>query len=105
MLMVLLTFLGVGGVIFGAYWFIVAEPEEREQRSLRRRLKSEDSRRVGSSANIQLLRQETALSGIAPLNAMLSSVGGVTEPLGRFVGSSGLPLSVGSFLMLTGISC
>ena len=103
MLMVLLTFLGVAGVIFGAYWFIVAEPEEREQRSLRRRLKS-DSKPVRSTASVQLLRQETALSGIAPLNAVLSSVGGLTDPLSRFIGNSGLPLTVGSFLMLTGIS-
>ena len=104
MLMVLLTFVGVAGVIFGAYWFIVAEPEEREQRSLRRRLRSEDTSLVRRSASVKLLRQETALSGIAPVNAVLESVGGLTDPLARLIGNSGLPLTVGSFLMLTGIS-
>jgi len=104
MLMVLLTFLGVAGVIFGAYWFIIAEPEEREQRTLRRRLKSEDPRLAKAPASVQLLRQETALSGIAPINAVLESVGGLTDPLSRFIGNSGLPLTVASFLMLTGIS-
>jgi len=106
MLMVLLTFVSVAGVIFGAYWFLVAEPEEREQRSLRRRLRSEDPKLGRSaSANVKLLRQETALSGIAPVNAILESVGGLTDPLSRFIGNSGLPLTVASFLMLTGISC
>ncbi len=106
MLMVLLTFVGVGGVIFGAYWFLVAEPEEREQRSLRRRLRSEDPKLARSAAaSVQLLRQEIALSGIAPVNAILESVGGLTDPLSRFIGNSGLPLTVASFLMLTGISC
>jgi tight adherence protein B len=106
MLIVLLTFVGVAGVIFGAYWFTIGEPEAREQRSLRRRLKSEDARRTrSSSATVQLLKQEQMLSNIGALNVVLNAAGGLTDPLQKFIGNSGLPLTVGSFLLLTGISC
>jgi tight adherence protein B len=105
MLVVVLTFVGVAGVIFGAYWFLVGEPEAREQRSLRRRLKSEDAKRVRSAASVQLLKQEQALSNIGAFNTALNAIGGLSDPLQNFIGNSGLPLTVGSFLLLTGISC
>jgi tight adherence protein B len=102
MLIVVLTFLGVAGVIFGAYWFAIAEPEVRDQRSLRRRLRSDEAKRV-RSATVQLLKQETALSNIGLLNVVLGAVGGLSDPLRKLIGNSGLPLTVGSFLLLTGV--
>jgi tight adherence protein B len=99
MLVVVITFVAVLSVIFGAYWFTVGEPEAREQQQLRRRLKADA--RQSTHASIQLLRQEAALSNIGALNAALEAMGRLVEPIQAFVGNSGLPLTVGSFLLLT----
>jgi tight adherence protein B len=96
------TFVGVILLVFGAYWFLVAEPEAREQKSLKRRLKQEDPDRVRVSASVKLLKQEEPLSEIEPLNTLLSGFGSALDPLRAFVGNSGLPVTVGSFLMGTG---
>lgn len=101
MLIVVLTFVSVLAIILGTYWFAVAEPEAREQRSLRRRLKSEDPARAKASVSVRLLRQEQALSSIGILDAALKSVGSLIDPLHAFIGNSGLSLSVGSFVLLT----
>src|SRR5215207_7727959 len=99
MLVAAITFAVVLAVIFGAYWFTVGEPEAREQRQLRRRLKTEG--RTGTRATVQLVRQETALSNIGAFDALLQGTGRLIEPLRAFVGNSGLPLTVGTFLLLT----
>jgi tight adherence protein B len=99
MLVVVITFVAIVSVIFGAYWFIVGEPEAREQHRLRRRLKADA--RESTRASVQLLRQETALSNIGAFNALLEATGRLVQPIQAFVGNSGLPLTVGSFLLLT----
>ena len=104
MLVTAITFGTVVAIVFGAYWFTVGEQEIREQQSLRRRLRTDDSARLRVSASVQLLRQETALSGIRSLNALLHSGGRLIDPLRLFIGNSGLPITVGTFLLLTGIS-
>jgi tight adherence protein B len=99
MLVVALTFVAVLAVVFGAYWFTVGEPEAREQQKLRRRLKADA--RAATTASVQLLRQETALSSIGALNVALERSGRLVDPLRAFLGNSGLPLTVGTFLLLT----
>lgn len=97
-----LTFVGVLLLVFGAYWFAIAVPEDREQESLKRRLKAEDPELVRASATVKLLKQEEALSGIDVLNAVLGSFGSAMDPIRAFVGNSGLPITVGTFLLSTG---
>src|SRR3954452_14421725 len=104
MLIAAITFVVVLGVIFGAYWFTVGDPEAREQQKLRRRLKSERPGSTRAAATIQLLKQETTLSSISVLNALLNSVSGLSVPLHGFILSSGLPLTVGTFILLSLIS-
>jgi tight adherence protein B len=104
MLIAAITFVGVLSVIFGAYWFTVGEPEAREQQKIRRRLKSEGPQRTRAAASVQLLKQEAALSNISVLNALLYSIRGLSVPLQNFITKSGLPLTVGSFLLLTGVT-
>ncbi len=106
MLFPAITFALVLAIVFGAYWFIIAEPEEREQRSLRRRLRTEDpdlARAARASTSVKLLRQETALSSIGVLNDALKSTGSVLDPLSAFIANSGLSLTIGSFLLLTAV--
>lgn len=96
-----LTFVGVLALILGAYWFAVGEAESREQESLRRRLKAEDPARSRATANVQLLKQEVALSEIDILNALLEMFGAGMDPIRAFVGNSGLRLTVGTFMLAT----
>jgi tight adherence protein B len=104
MLIAVITFVAVLAVIFGAYWFTVGEPEVREQRRLRQRLTEDNPARTRALASVQLLKQEQALSNIGPLNMVLNAFGGLADPLRAFIGNSGLPITVGSFLLMTGIS-
>ena len=104
MLAAVITFAAVVTIIFGAYWLTVGEQEVREQRSLRRRLRVDALAPSRLSASVQLLRQETALSGISPLNALLHAGGRLVDPLRVFIGNSGLPITVGTFLLLTSVA-
>lgn len=97
-----ITFVTVLGVVFGAYWLVVGQPEAREQQSLKRRLKSEDPERVRVRTNLQLLKQEQTLSEIDVLNALLAGAGAIIDPITAFVNNSGLPVTVGTFLLSTG---
>ena len=109
-----ITFIVVVAIVFGAYWFTVGEPEVQEQRLLKRRLRdtdltrtsasATDPTRTSASANVQLLRQEAALSSISGFNAVLKAAGAVVDPLRAFIGNSGLSLTVGTFLLLTAIA-
>src|SRR5439155_13227980 len=94
-----MTFAGVLAIVVGAYWLVVAAPEGRDQSALRRRLKSEDSSR--RSVDLQLLKTETVLSGIKPLDALLRALGTMSSPLKETIDQSGLPLTVGGFLLLS----
>ncbi|MGC4081815.1 MAG: type II secretion system F family protein [Vicinamibacterales bacterium] len=96
------TFAGVIAVVFGAYWFTVGEAEAREQRQLRRRLKTEDPKRVRTTQTApQLLKQEKRLSSIDQLNQALRSASLFVDPVRQLVSNSGLNLTVGTFVLLT----
>ncbi|MFN7917556.1 MAG: type II secretion system F family protein [Vicinamibacterales bacterium] len=101
----LATFFGVVVVIVGAYWFAVGDAEAREQRQLRRRLKTEDPSLLRSNAAaIQLLKQERRLSSIDQVNAALRSAAGVVSPVETLIANSGLNITVSTFLLLSGVS-
>lgn len=93
-----ITFLVVLAVVFGAYWLIVGLPEENEQEALRRRLKADDPQRV--RGRVRLLKDAETLSRIATFDRTLQAAGAITHPLFRFLASSGLPLTVGAFLLM-----
>lgn len=99
------TFVGVLAVIIGAYWFTVGEAEAREQRQLKRRLKTEDPSLLRShAAAVQLLKQERRLSSIDQVNVALRSMAGVVTPIETLIANSGLKLTVSSFLLLSAVS-
>jgi tight adherence protein B len=99
MAVAILTFVGAFALIFGAYWFAIGEPETRAQQSLKRRLKAEDPELVRANATVKLLKQEQALSGIDLFNVILGSFGAALDPVRTFVDNSGLPTTVGTFLL------
>jgi len=99
------TFGIVLALVFGAYWFLVAEPEAQEQRRLRKRLKSEAPSLGKPAASTPLLKEEQPLSNISHLNVLLQSTATFTTPLQKFISTSGLELTVGSFILLTAVAC
>ena len=98
MLIPVFTFVVVASVIFGAYWVLIAAPEVRDQGSLRKRLKGSEPTRV---LRVALLKEQEKLSSIPLLNTMLYSSGHLVEGLKIKIDSSGLPLTVGGFLLLS----
>src|SRR5436190_6713553 len=90
-------FAGVFVLIVGAYWLVVVLPEGRGQSALRRRLKWQDPVQAG----VDLLKKQDVLSTIDALNAVLKRLGGFSGPLKVTLDQSGVPLTVGSFLLLS----
>jgi tight adherence protein B len=93
----LATFVGIAGLILGAYWLFVVWPETRDQSRLRRRLKSEDP--IRTQVRVGVLKAQTALSHIGALNWLLSRFTGLSVPMQRAVEEAGLPLTVGTFVL------
>ena len=100
MLIVWLTFIGIAGSIFAAYWLLVVVPEERDQAVLQRRLKGAESARARRAS--PLFKEPERMSGIPLLNALLNRSGSFTARLNDTIGQSGLPFTVGQFLLLSG---
>src|SRR4051794_729635 len=96
-----ITFLSVLTLILGAYWALIVFPEGREQSALRQRLKSE----APSRASVRLLKTPDVFSSIGVLDVALGRLGALSGPLKETLDQSGLPLTVGSFLLLSISSC
>lgn len=95
------TFLVVLAVVFGAYWFLVVNPEQSEQRVLHRRMKGGVKAPASSSAPAGgLVQEQKALSNVAAIDTILRETSGLTAPLQRSIDQSGLQLTVGTLLLL-----
>ena len=92
-----LLFAGVLTVILGAYWFFIVVPEGRGQSILRRRLKWQDPVQAG----VDLLKKQEVLSHIDLLDTLLGRFGGFSRSLKITLDQAGVPLTVGSFLLLS----
>jgi tight adherence protein B len=97
---VLITFVMVVGIIGAAYYFLILKPEEDEQRSLRKRLKTKSPLTKAGGADPGLLKGERPLSGIPVVNAVLGATGLVSRPLQRLIDRSGLNLTVGALILM-----
>ena len=104
MLIPIITFVAVVAIVFGAYWFVVGQPETTEQEKLRRRLKAEDPLRLQKQVRIGLLKEQQSFSTIHVLDTVLSQSGAMTHKVQALIDASGLNLTVASFLMLTAIA-
>lgn len=95
---VLLTFALVFGIIFVLYFLAILKPEQEEQSSLRRRLKTNLGSIKGAVAGLR--RQESQMSAIPVVDQLLRGVGSISGPLQRRIDRSGLDLSVGMLILL-----
>jgi tight adherence protein B len=94
---ILLTFAGVFALVFGAYWFLVVVPEQRGRQVLRRRMRWENP----VEANVDLLKKPEVFSTIGALNEALKRSANVIGPLKQSIDQSGLPITVGAFILVT----
>lgn len=99
MLIPLLTFATIVALIVGAYWWFVAAPEDREHAALQKRLRAEKS---NIEIKVLLTREEAALSEITALNRLLVNFESQFASLTTLLDASGLKLSLGKFLLLSG---
>lgn len=95
-MIVLLTFLGVAGIVLGAYVLFVAMPEQREQDRLRRRLVNEAPKTPES--RVGLLKAPEKLSDIPLVNELLVRFGEPLAPVKRTLDESGLAIKLGPFV-------
>jgi tight adherence protein B len=101
MLIAIIAFLFILTLILGSYWALIVLPESRELAALRQRLKYEAP---SKTATVRLLKTPDVLSSIGVLDVLLGRLGNVSGPLKEMLDQSGLPLTVGAFLLLTACS-
>ena len=97
----LVVFVAVLAIVLGAYFLFIVQPEDKEQRMLRRRLK--DSARP-PAATVGLIKEAAPLSSVSVLDAVLQRATSVAAPIQRLIEQSGQSLTVGSFLVATGFA-
>ncbi len=90
------VFVGIVTVIFGTYWVFVLRLEEREERTLRKRLKV---RRYTSVLGPAIVKTRDRLSALGPLEWILSRCRGTLEPLRLLLDRSGLPFTLGTVVL------
>ena len=93
MLIPIITFAAVIAIVFGAYWFVIGQPETTEQDKLRRRLRAEDPLRLQKQVRVGLLKEQQSLSTIHVFESVLSQSGAVTRGVRAFIDASGLNLT------------
>jgi tight adherence protein B len=98
----LLTFGICVGVIVGAYWLLVAEPEAAEAKRLDQRLKQGIAGK--SSLVVGVASNEAKVSGIPILERLLKSNAGFTSSVERLIAEAGMTMPVGVFLGLSFVS-
>jgi tight adherence protein B len=91
------TFLLCSGIILGSYWAFVVRAEGASARSLRRRLLP---RTAGRPKKVDVTKKTTPLSVIKTLDTLLARSGVLVRPLQASLSLSGLPLTVGSLVLL-----
>ena len=80
--------------ILGAYWVLVARPEQQGEQQILKRLQMTPAR-----ANTRLVKAQEALSSVAALDVLLRRWGALTTPLQLMVTRSGKRISVGALMM------
>jgi len=98
-LIIAASFVGVFSMVLGAYWAFIVVPERRGQGAVRRRLKWESA--DPTDPNVGLLKKQQVLSTIDSLNVLLKRTEKVSGPLKELIDQAGIPLTVGSFLLIT----
>jgi tight adherence protein B len=82
-------------VVLGGYWLFVIRLEDREERELRKRLKTRRTSVFGPA----VVKAQEKLSVLGPLDAVLAKWRVGAEPLTRLIRQSGLQLNIGAVVL------
>jgi tight adherence protein B len=100
-LLILGTFIGVLAITLGLYWLFVIRDEDRSSAQIKKRLR----RTVGTVAarRLELAKQEQHLSTVGSLNRLLTRATSISVPLENLIEQADSRLTVGKFLLLSGM--
>jgi tight adherence protein B len=99
MSLALVVFAAVAAVVLVPYGLFVLRPENEEQRRLLKRLKGERKRQVA----LAIVKANEQLSSIGFVDVVLARAKVVVSPIQRLIRESGKRLTVGRFLLATGV--
>ena len=99
MIIAVASFVGVLGILLGAYWLFVVRPEGTADRALKRRLDPTGSLRRPKRAS--LLKRVVPLSTVPAVERVLAQSSRLVVPLGQLIQHSGLRVTVGTLLLGT----
>jgi tight adherence protein B len=97
MIFVVATFVTVLGLIVGAYWLFVGRLEQAEGAELKKRLKQ--TAETAAPKKSRLLKPLEQFSSVSSLNAWLTTLGRISQPLQRNITQAGLKISVSTLLL------
>ena len=100
MQLAIVTFVLVGGLVYGLYWYFVERLESEEQEAVRKRLKRPGKSRA---ASVVLLKQEERYSDVEALDRALGKASGLFAPMQRTIAQSGLNVTLGTVLLGSGV--
>ena len=93
------VFVGVLAIVLGAYYTLVIRDEDREQRKLRKRIRTTAARH---EKQLGLVRDADRLSGVDPVARLLARVSGLIGPLQLLIDQAGMKITPGSFVLASG---
>ena len=99
---VLLTFIAVLSLIFGAYWLFILRPEQEEQTRLHRRIKGNAAKLTKSemAGAHSVVRREGTPSAVPWLDRVLESSSRLGRPASSLILRSGMDITVGTLALL-----
>jgi tight adherence protein B len=100
MTFVAVAFVGTLSLILGAYWVFVVRPEQQAHDAVWKRLKLQGS---SSRVRAKLLKRAKQLSTVPVYDAMLHRSRSSLQPVELLIEQSGVRLTVGSFLLISGL--
>jgi tight adherence protein B len=86
--------------VLGVYWLLQGQQESRERARLWRRLRS--GPRTRAAVRPDLVKQETPLSRVGPLNSLLLRASAFVAPMQRTIDQADMRLTVGVLLLSCG---
>ena len=95
------TFALVVLLIVGIWWFFMVRPETQAHAVLRKRMKSRRETIVG---RLELVKQMERMSQVPALNNVLARAKGTVGPLQRIITESGVQITVGLFILISGFA-
>ena len=100
MTIALSVFAGVLAVILGTYYMLVLRDEEKDQRKLRKRVRSNADKKA---KELGLVREIERLSHVGSVESVLARAEGLTKPIQTLIDQSGVKtMTVGGFVLLSG---